>query len=92
MCSSFGILPLESPSPSPDLNLMPFITPSPMMYGDVQMTDPKAPKKKVRLPLFTYLKRDKTIHNISINLSFSSIGQDKSKLHLYHLYQAAVKI
>ncbi|XP_041374494.1 cell division cycle protein 27 homolog [Gigantopelta aegis] len=46
MTPSFGILPLETPSPASDHNLMPFITPSPLMFNDIQMNDAKAPKKK----------------------------------------------
>ncbi|XP_048237693.1 cell division cycle protein 27 homolog [Haliotis cracherodii] len=41
----FGILPLETPSPT-DHNTMPFITPSPVSYSEQQTLDPKAPSKK----------------------------------------------
>ncbi|KAL5005582.1 hypothetical protein ScPMuIL_016740 [Solemya velum] len=44
---SFGILPLDTPSPQEPPHSMPFITPSPVSLFDAKVYDPKAPKKPV---------------------------------------------
>ena len=44
VCFSFGILPLETPSPNEAKQCIPFITPSPMALTETNV-DSKAPRK-----------------------------------------------